>query len=155
MNDSFPVSRRPSADLKTRVFDWLWRVPLSLVFIYAALEKIADPAAFALTIDNYRLFPPWSLAPLAIALPWLELWAGLLVLVGFWKRPAAFILGILLIAFMMAVGYNLYRGLDFECGCFGSGSRRAGINLMWQDALLLVCAIMLILKRPRSRTAKP
>lgn len=135
-----------------KLFDGLWRWPLGLVFIYASLEKIADPAAFAVTIDNYRLFPLWTIGPLAIALPWLELWAGLMVLVGVWKRPAAFILAVLLTAFMMAVGYNLHRGLDFECGCFGSGSRRAGINLMWQDALLLICAVMLILKRPRVKS---
>lgn len=138
------------ADRRCRSIDWLWRLPLGLVFIYAAAEKITDPAAFAVTIDNYRLFPVFSIGPLAIVLPWLEMWAGILVLAGAWKRPAAVILGVLLTAFILAVGFNLYRGLDFECGCFGSGSRRAGINLLWQDGLMLICAVMLIRRRPKT-----
>lgn len=129
---------------------WLWRLPLGLVFVYAAAEKIYDPAGFALTIDNYRLFPVLLIGPIAIWLPWLEMLAGLLVLGGGrWERPAALILGVLLLSFMAAVGYNLYRGLDFECGCFGSGSRRAGFNLLWQDALLLICSMALIFRVPK------
>lgn len=136
---------------REKVFDWLWRLPLGAVFIYAAWEKILDPAFFAATIHNYRLLPTSVIAPLAIALPWLEMVAGIMVTIGVWKRAAALILGVLLAAFMLAVGYNLARGLDFECGCFGSGGRRAGLNLLWQDALLLICAVMLVLKRPRLR----
>lgn len=137
---------------RNKIFDWLWRVPLGLVFIYAAWGKIADPSAFALMIHNYRLFPLWSLGPLAIVLPWVEILAGILVLVGFGKRPASLILGVLLVSFMLAVGFNLYRGLDFNCGCFsggGGGGREAGFNLLWQDALLLICAVMLTLGLPR------
>ena len=136
---------------REKIFDWLWRLPLGVVFVYAAWEKIMDPADFAATIYNYRLFPLPVIAPLAIALPWLEITAGLMVLAGVWKRAAALILGVLLVSFIAAVGFNLVRGLDFECGCFGSGSRRAGINLLWQDALLLVCATALVFKRPRLR----
>jgi len=126
---------------------------LGLVFAYAAVEKIAAPAAFALTIDNYRLFLKAAIGPIAIILPWLELIAALGVIIGGpWKRPGALILAVLLISFMLAVGFNLARGLDFECGCFGSidGSREAGLTLLVQDALLLVCAAGLIWRPFRS-----
>lgn len=130
-------------ELKFSVPAWFWRLPLALVFIYAAAEKIISPADFALTIHNYRLLPLWAIGPLALVLPWLELWAGLAVLKkGEWGRAAALILGLLLIVFMLAVSFNLARGLDFECGCFGPGGRRAGLTLLGQDALLLVCALM-------------
>lgn len=154
MNSDLPLT--PASFTNTpaqlpRVFDWIFRLALGLVFAYAAVEKIIDPAAFAQTIDNYRLFPAFSIGPLAIVLPWLEMITALAVLIGGpWKRPAAFILAILLISFMLAVGFNLARGLDFQCGCFGSadGGRRAGLTLLIQDALLLVCAIGLIRRRP-------
>jgi uncharacterized membrane protein YphA (DoxX/SURF4 family) len=142
-SDSAAASRRSWLGL---ALEWLCRLSLGLVFIYAALPKIADPAAFALALDNYRLFPLVTIAPLALVLPWLEFWAGVLVLGGCWRRPAALILGALLVSFILAVGYNLYRGLDFECGCFGGG-RRAGLALLGQDALLLVCAAILIVKK--------
>lgn len=129
---------------------WLWQMPLGLVFIYAAWGKIQDPAAFAITLDNYRLLPLTLIGPLAILLPWLEMVAGILVTAGLWKREAALILGILLIIFMTAVSFNLARGLDFDCGCFGSGQSRGAFSLLWQDALLLVCAAMVIIK-PKKR----
>lgn len=134
---------------KSRLTSWLWRLPLAAVFIYAAVEKIIDPADFARSIENYRLFPAWSVGPLAITLPWLELWAALLLFRENWRRSAALILGIMLTAFMLAVGFNLGRGLDFECGCFGSGGRRAGTKLLIQDGLLLICAAMTFFKKEK------
>ncbi|KXS56328.1 MAG: hypothetical protein AMR96_03285 [Candidatus Adiutrix intracellularis] len=135
--------RRPWRGL---ILEWLCRLSLGLIFIYAALPKITDPTAFALTLNNYRLFPLVTITPLAFILPWLEFWAGILVLCDYWKRPAALILGILLTSFILIVSYNLYRGLDFECGCFGNG-RRTGMTLLEQDALLLACAVILIVKK--------
>lgn len=155
MNPDISVSPEPSSAPRARLAgacDWIFRLALALVFAYAAIGKIIDPAAFAQTIDNYRLFPVFSIGPLAIFLPWLELTTALAVISGgLWKRPAALILAVLLISFMLAVGFNLARGLDFECGCFGSasGGRRAGLALLIQDALLLVCAVGLIWRRPR------
>lgn len=143
---------------KAKFFDWLWRIPLGVIFLCAAFGKIIDPVTFAESIYSYRLFPWWSLGPLAIFLPWVELWTGVLVLAGFWKKSAALIMSVLLLSFILAIGYNLARGLEFECGCFGSicfgtggSGREAGFNLLWQDALLLICAVMLTLGYPRSR----
>ena len=134
-----------------RALDWVCRLALGLTFIYAAAGKIYDPAGFAAIIANYRLLPEMAVGPLAILLPWLELTAGALVLLGRGRRAAALILGGLLATFMLAVGFNLYRGLDFDCGCFcGGGGRRAGFNLLWQDGLLLICAARLLSgRRPR------
>lgn len=125
---------------------WLCRLVLALVFTYAAWDKILDPAGFALSIDNYRLFPLPLIGPMAIFLPWLEIWAALMLFVKRWRRAAALILGALLITFILAVGFNLLRGLDFECGCFGSGGRQAGLILLIQDGMLLICALYVFKK---------
>lgn len=135
----------------SNIFDLFCRLALGLVFAYAAVLKIADPAAFALNIANYRLLPTAVIGPTAIILPWLEFIAALGVLSGGrWKRPAALILTVLLIFFMLAVGFNLARGLDFECGCFGGidGGRRAGLTLLAQDSILLFCGVGLIWRAP-------
>ena len=143
-----------------RALDWLCRLALGLTFIYAAVGKIHDPAEFAAVIVNYRLFPAAVIGPLAIWLPWLELWAGFLILTGLSRRPAALLLGLMLVSFMLAVGFNLYRGLDFECGCFGvlgasGGGRQAGFNLLWQDGLLLLCAAFLFARPPAADSIDP
>jgi uncharacterized membrane protein YphA (DoxX/SURF4 family) len=96
------------------------RVQLGLgaIFVAAAIPKILDPPAFAHMIYNYKLAPGWAINALAITLPWAELLAGLALIVGVWKREAAALIGLMLLAFIAAVGSNLARGHAIDCGCF-------------------------------------
>jgi Methylamine utilisation protein MauE. len=105
------------------------RAVVSMVFIVAALPKLADPAAFARDIANYRLMPGVMAGALAVYLPWLELVLGCALWVPN-ARPAARVLGFgLLAAFAFVLLSALVRGLDVACGCFGSG--RGGTSLAW------------------------
>lgn len=100
---------------------WLTiRVQLALgaVFIAAALPKIADPPAFAHAIYNYRILPGQLINAMALVLPWVELFAGLALILDFWKREAAVLTGLLLLIFVAAIGLNLSRGHAIDCGCF-------------------------------------
>lgn len=98
------------------------RVVLGLVFIAAALPKIADPPGFAKAIWAYQLVPAAALNPLALALPWLELLCGLALVAGVWIRPAALWVGTLLLTFSLALAINLARHHPVDCGCFGSAA---------------------------------
>lgn len=100
------------------------RLVLGLVFIGAALPKIADPPAFAKAIWAYELFPAWSLNPLALILPWLELFCGLALCAGFWKRASALWVGVLLAAFTLALSIDLARHHPVDCGCFGATAHK-------------------------------
>jgi uncharacterized membrane protein YphA (DoxX/SURF4 family) len=93
---------------------------LGLVFVIAALAKIADPPGFAKSIWFYRLLPAWSLHPAALLLPWLELLCGLALCLGIWKRAAAAWIAALLLVFIAALSINLVRGNPVDCGCFGN-----------------------------------
>ena len=53
------------------------RLILGGVFIYASLDKIAHPAEFAKAIGNYHVVPFGLENLMALALPWLELIAGI------------------------------------------------------------------------------
>ena len=96
------------------------RVQLALgaLFAAASIPKIADPPAFAHMVYNYRLLPGVAVNAAAITLPWLELAAGAALLLGFWKRTAAGIAGLLLLVFIAALSVNLDRGNPVNCGCF-------------------------------------
>ena len=98
------------------------RLLVGLVFIAAALPKIADPPAFAKAIWAYALFPPWSLNPLALLLPWLELFCGLALCLGRWVRAATLWISALLLSFSLALAINLARHHPIDCGCFGSAA---------------------------------
>ena len=96
------------------------RILLGLVFIAAALPKIADPPGFAKAIWAYALFPSWALNPLALLLPWLELFCGLALCLGRWIRAATLWISALLLSFCLALAINLARHHSIDCGCFGS-----------------------------------
>jgi len=94
------------------------QIALGAIFVAAAIPKIADPPAFAHMIYNYRLLPGAAVNALALLMPWLELLAGLALVLGVWRREAALLVGILLFVFIGAIGVNLARGNAVDCGCF-------------------------------------
>jgi uncharacterized membrane protein YphA (DoxX/SURF4 family) len=96
------------------------RVQLGLgaIFVVASVPKIADPPSFAHMIYNYRLVPGPLVNALGLVMPWVELLAGLALLVGVWRREAALLTGLLVVVFLGAIGWNLARGHAVDCGCF-------------------------------------
>ncbi len=88
------------------------------MFVVAALPKIADPPAFAHLIYNYRLLPSGLVNALALILPWVELFAGLALILGVWKKEAAVVSVVLLLVFIVVIGINLARDHAVDCGCF-------------------------------------
>ncbi len=94
------------------------QIALGALFVAAALPKLLDPPGFAKSIWAYGLFPGWSIHPLALALPWLEVLAGLALCLGVKVRAAALWIGTLLLAFICALSINLARRHPVDCGCF-------------------------------------
>jgi uncharacterized membrane protein YphA (DoxX/SURF4 family) len=98
----------------------LCQIALGGLFIAAALPKLQDPPGFAKALWAYRLFPGWSIHPLALVLPWFELLCGLALGIGAWKRAAAASLATLLLGFILALSVNLARRHPVDCGCFST-----------------------------------
>ena len=96
------------------------RLILGFVFILAAVSKTSDPESFALAISNYRLLPDFLINISAIILPWIELCTGLLLLFGISVKENSAICSVLLVIFIGAILISVLRGLDIECGCFGT-----------------------------------
>jgi uncharacterized membrane protein YphA (DoxX/SURF4 family) len=92
---------------------------LAGMFALAGALKLADPAAFAGDIGNYRLVGTRVAAGLALWLPWLELTVAAALLWPRWRREGAVVAAGLLVVFCAALGSVLWRGIDLECGCFG------------------------------------
>lgn len=133
------------------------RVVLGLVFIVAAFPKIADPPGFAKSIWAYELFPTWSLHPLALVLPWLELLCGLALCLGIWIRAAAAWVAVMLLSFGLALSINLARHHPVDCGCFGSATPKTDAQrladmrwVLFRDVgLLILAAQVLLASAPR------
>lgn len=127
----------------------LARIGIGVVFLAAALGKIGDTAAFAGQIVNYRLLPVAPVNLIAITLPWIELLAGLALVLGVRARSGAVIVLVLMATFTLAVGSAWARGLDFECGCFGKASASViGARKFAENVGLTALAAIAVL-RPR------
>lgn len=112
---------------------------------WAALTKMAATWPFAEGIANYRMLPAQANQLLAVTLPWIEISCGLLLLAGLWTRAAAALSGGLFLTFSIALGVALLRGLDIECGCFGTGSgAKAGVAGLLIDLAALASCLLVI-----------
>jgi uncharacterized membrane protein YphA (DoxX/SURF4 family) len=94
------------------------RLLLGGFFVYASLDKIWNPAAFAKIVYQWQVLGPVPSNLLAVTLPWVELLAGLLLVAGVWRRESALVTALLLVVFLAAAASVIARGIDVEnCGC--------------------------------------
>ncbi|HVM50284.1 MAG TPA: MauE/DoxX family redox-associated membrane protein [Candidatus Acidoferrum sp.] len=127
---------------------------LAAVFIYMGLSKaLPEPEAFLKLVRHYHLVnAPVLLNSVAAALPWFEVYCGLLLLLGVAVRGTAVNLIAMLVPFTLAV---LRRAIEvaavkgipfcavkFDCGC-GAGEVFICHKLMENSTLLLLAAWLL------------
>jgi uncharacterized membrane protein YphA (DoxX/SURF4 family) len=96
------------------------RLYLGGVFLLACWHKILDPASFALDVATYQLLPLELVNIMSIFLPWLELVAGIMLIVGFRTRAAALLIAGMMAMFTVAIAIALSKDLAMSCGCFAS-----------------------------------
>lgn len=96
----------------------LARLLLGGVFLVLSLDKLRYPRIFGEAIAGYDIIPPLWIPSLSLSLPWLEFWVGLTLVLGFYYRASALLLGLLSVGFSLMISTALWRGLDISCGCF-------------------------------------
>ncbi len=98
------------------------RFYLAFVFLMACYHKILHPEMFAMDVATYQFLPLFLINVFAITLPWVELGAGLLLIVGWKSRAASLLVALMMVAFIIALLSALHKGLDMSCGCFASNA---------------------------------
>lgn len=93
---------------------------LAGLFLYASVGKLLEPAKFAQVVRNYQLLPIAWVPPVAVSIPALELLCGVLLVVRQLRSAASLWLLLLSLVFLLGLGQAWWRGLDLNCGCFGS-----------------------------------
>jgi putative oxidoreductase len=109
------------------------QILLGVVFVVAALPKIADPPSFAHMIYNYRMLPGPLVNAAGLFLPWFELLTGVALVLGIWRRTASVAIGALLLVFIVAIGFNLVRANPIDCGCFDVSAAGRSVEERFQD----------------------
>lgn len=132
----------------------LARLAVGGMFVYLGAQKVQDPQAFLKAVkafDILPLQPPTLINSVAVLLPWIEVVAGLAVLLGVSLRGAGATLFVSLLVFTPAVALRalgIYETSDiafcaikFDCGC-GTGEVYICKKLL-ENTLLTLGSIVL------------
>lgn len=131
------------------------RLALGGLFLVAAYNKLFimnGPQLFSEAVKAFKVFDPKSQESLiqlaTFVVPWIELVAGVALVLGVWTRAAAGVLGALLVGFIYLIVQALARGLNIECGCFGKLSPFCPKKIGWcnivQNGAMLASALVII-----------
>lgn len=136
------------------------RVVLAGIFLYMGVQKVQHPVEFLKAVRMYKMLPEEPailLNSVAIVLPWLEVVAGVALLLGVWVRGSGALMALMLMVFTPAiflraltihseVGTPFFE-IKFDCGC------GAGEVIVWKKLLenfgLLALAIIVALSHSR------
>ncbi|MFH1526917.1 MAG: MauE/DoxX family redox-associated membrane protein [Bacteroidota bacterium] len=128
--------------LRSKLFISASQAVIGIVFIFASLDKIANPGDFAVAIVNYKLIPLSLVNIFAIVIPWLELFCGILILFGEYIKESSFIISSLLLVFVVMIAAAVFRNLDIDCGCFGTlDAQKVGLTKIVENILLLLLSV--------------
>lgn len=94
------------------------RIVLGGLFVWASIDKMANPQDFLKVIHNYKVLPIQLENIMAIFLPWMEFLTGIFIISGKWLKGAWLLYTVMLFVFILALSQALIRGLDISCGCF-------------------------------------
>ena len=133
------------------------RLVVGGVWLTAGALKLTDPNGSIAAVRAYELLPTAVVEPVGYLLPPLEIVVGLALVLGVLTRGAAFVSGLLFVAFIVGIASVWARGMEIDCGCFGGGGADpdASASYPWEIArdvgLLAMSAYLVWL--PRSRLA--
>ena len=158
--EAIPAARMRAADIAAVAARWL----LGGLFIYMGLSKALHPVEFLKLVRQYNLTDQSLLLNLvASALPWFEIFCGLLLVLGIAVRGAALLLVAMLVPFTIlilqrALGIQEARNIPFcaikfDCGC-GAGEVLICRKLI-ENTLLTALAAWLVFWRQHIGALRP
>jgi putative oxidoreductase len=138
---------------KYQIMEGFFRALIAAIFLYAAIVKILHPTDFLSDVQHYRLTGENFSIAIAFYLPWLELICALGLLFKKLYLGALTLLSALMGIFVAAILSAWIRGLNIECGCFGSSHGLPQYGT-WLFRDLLIWGMILVLWIISLRMAK-
>ena len=120
------------------------RLIVAGIFLYSGYAKLSEPwLQFVVSLESFKLLPDSWLEPIARTMPWLEVALGAALLTGVLARWFSLIATLILATFVGAAAQAYARGLQVDCGCFGSGGDPLGPKWFAEHgAMLLLAAVV-------------
>ncbi|MCX7699091.1 MAG: DoxX family membrane protein [Candidatus Goldbacteria bacterium] len=122
------------------------KVFLGFIFVVASIGKIIDPQQFAKDVYSYVLLPNAIVPLFAAIIPWIEFFAGIMLMFDIMPKSNSLIICGLLIAFIAAIAIDVYRGIEISCGCFDFlfPEEKIGMNTIIRDIILLLAGLIIL-----------
>ena len=128
------------------------RVLVGLLFIFSGLVKANDPLGLSYKMQEF--FEVWGWQALngftlafALIMNFLEIVAGVALLVGWRIKPITRLLVLMIVFFTFLTGYALFSGKFRSCGCFGDCIPISPMQSFIKDLLLVAMIVFIYIKK--------
>ena len=136
------------------------RLFLGGLFIYMGLNKASHPVEFLKLVREYDLTQSAAILNfIAAALPWFEIFTGLLLVAGVGVRGAGLLAFGMLVPFTVAIAQRAlaiheasgtpFCGIRFDCGC-GAGEVLICKKLVENAGLVVLSLLIVAIRAPRA-----
>jgi len=99
--------------------NWLFRIILGGALIVAGYFKILDNSALFETVAYITWIPNSLKSVLIDFLPYIEIFAGLLLISKLFDKVAIPLISLIYVSFLLFAIYGFSTGIEGDCGCFG------------------------------------
>ncbi len=128
------------------------RIIVGGLFIFSGFIKLNDPVGFSFKLTDYfaedvlnmEFLSPYALG-IAVFIVILEVILGVMILIGYFKKPVLAMLLGLIVFFTFLTFYSAYFNKVTDCGCFGDFWKLTPWESFRKDVFLLVFIIILII----------
>lgn len=138
--------RRMGRNRGIDVFILVSRLALGAIFIYAGYVKLKEPwELFAMNIDSYKILPLAMAETAAHVIPWLEIALGIWLVTGIWLKTSGTVAALVLGTFIVLMARAYAKGMQIDCGCFGSGDPISWKTLLRDGSMAADAVVMTVL----------
>lgn len=127
-------------------------------FIFSGVVKAIDPTGTAIKMEEYfeifQNYVPalnfiWEFSAhhalaISIFMIILEIYLGIALILGTWKKLTIWLLVLLILFFTFLTGFSAKTGKVTDCGCFGDFIKLAPIQSFYKDLLLTVLILIIL-----------
>lgn len=125
----------------------VFRILVGITLLWSATEHLKNPQFFLISIIRYELFWDELAKLVAFAVPIIELVLAVCLIANYSPKVTVPLSSILFIGFAAVQATAYFRGMEIDCGCFGTSTEHPismttiGINLL--VAALLVASVFI------------
>ncbi len=135
-------NQSPSLELPAwkSIASWVGAIVIALLFTASGIWKIIDPLEASTKLNQMKV-PGMVALPFTIILGVVEAWSAALILIPRFRRWGAWLTGLMLVAFMIWVGYYYTDLTGQDCSCFPWLKRAVGPGFFIGDTAMLLASV--------------